>query len=196
MTKESRHQKILWLEHLLWVLGLWAALAVALGGIALWSGLANPLLRRALVGRMEKLTGAQVEIRTVSVAWFSLNATINGLVVHGKEPPGTEPLFSVEQAKMGLRIDSFWGRKVSVNELTLESPRVHILVAKDGSNNLPTIPRKSASQTPLQQQLLELRASRVEIKNGWFLYNNLRKLVAIEGGEFHARVDQIGRAHV
>ncbi|HEX8872632.1 MAG TPA: translocation/assembly module TamB domain-containing protein, partial [Candidatus Acidoferrum sp.] len=46
----------------------------------------------------------------------------------------------------------------------------------------------------LQQQLLELRASRVEIKNGWFLYNNLRKLVAIEGGEFHARVDLSGPA--
>jgi len=35
--------------------------------IAVGSGLANPLLRRVLIHRMETLTGARVEIRTVSV---------------------------------------------------------------------------------------------------------------------------------
>ena len=107
MTKESRWRKILWVEHLLWVLGTWAMLLIALGVIAVGSGLTNPLLRRILIHRMETLTGARVEIRTVSVGWFSLNATINGLVIHGKEPADTEPLFSTEQARVGLRIDSF-----------------------------------------------------------------------------------------
>ena len=69
MTKESRRQKILWFEHLLWVLGTWTLLLVALGVIAVGSGLVNPLLRRILIHRMETLTGAQVEIRTVSVGW-------------------------------------------------------------------------------------------------------------------------------
>ena len=84
MTKESRWRKILWLEHVLWVLGTWTLLAIALAIIAVGSGLANPLLRRVLIHRMETLTGARVEIRTVSVGWFSLSATVNGLVVHGK----------------------------------------------------------------------------------------------------------------
>src|ERR1700739_240182 len=112
MTKESRWRRILWVEHLLWVLGTWTVLLIALAVIAVGSGLANPLLRRILVRRMEVLTGARVEIRTISVGWFSLNATIHGLVVHGKEPLDTEPLFSVEQARVGLGIDSFWGRGV------------------------------------------------------------------------------------
>ena len=30
MSKESRRQKIRWLEHVLWVLGTWTALGVAL----------------------------------------------------------------------------------------------------------------------------------------------------------------------
>ena len=89
MTKESRWRKILWLEHLFWVLGIWTLLALALAVIAVGSGLANPLLRRILSHRLEALTGARVEIRTVSVGWFSLNATIHGLVVRGKEPADT-----------------------------------------------------------------------------------------------------------
>src|SRR3974377_1785698 len=117
MSKESRRQKIRWLEHLLGVLGTWTVLGIALAIIALGSGLANPLLRRLLIERMQTLTGGQVEIRTVSVGWFSLDATVRGLVVHGTEPKDTEPLLSVEQAKIGLRIDSFWGRRVSLRGL-------------------------------------------------------------------------------
>ena len=89
MTKESRRKKILWLEHLFWVLGTWTLLGVALAIIAFGSGLANPLLRRFLVNRLQNLTGTPVEVRTVSVGWFSLTATVNGLVIHGKEPAST-----------------------------------------------------------------------------------------------------------
>ena len=187
MTKESRWRKILWVEHVLWLLGVWTLATVAVGVIAFGSGLANPLLRHVLINRLEKLTGTQVEIRTVSVAWFSLNATVNGLVIHGKEPLDTEPLFSAEQAKLGLRIDSFWGRRVSLNDLLLVSPRMHLLVQKDGSNNLPTIQR-THSKAPLQETLLNLHVRHVEIRDGWLLYNNLGSLVAVEGGDLRLNI--------
>ena len=145
MTKESRWRRVLWFEHLLWMLGLWIALGIALSIIAVGSGLANPLLRRILISRIQTLTGTRVEIRTVSVGWFSLNATINGLVLHGKEPEGTEPLFSVEQARIGLRIDSFWGRRVGLDDLVLLQPHLHVRVEKNGKNNLPSLPQSVES---------------------------------------------------
>ena len=193
MTKESRWRKILWLEHLLWVLATWTVLLVALGVIAVGSGLANPLLRRVLIHRLETLTGGQVEIRTVSVGWFSLNATVNGLVIHGQEPADTEPLVSVEQVRVGLRIDSFWGRRVGLDDLVLQQPRVHIRVEKNGTSNLPTIDR-SESTGLLQQKLIDLRVRHVEIKEGWFLYNNTKKLVAMEGGDLQLEIHRSGTA--
>src|SRR3974390_2704314 len=193
MTKESRWRKILWLEHLLWVLGTWTVLLVALGVIAVGSGLANPLLRRILVARLESLTGAQVEIRTVTVGWFSWNPPGNVWVIHGKEPPDPEPLASVEQAKIGLRIDSFWGRRVGLSELVLQSPHVHMRGEKNGANNLPTI-KSSQSSGPLQETLLKLRVHHVEIKDGWILYNNVKSLVALEGGDLQLDVHLSGIA--
>jgi translocation and assembly module TamB len=192
MTKESRRQKIRWLEHVIWVLSLWLALAVALAIIAVGSGLANPLLRHILIAQLESLTGAKVEVRTASFGWFSLNATVRGLVIHGKEPASTEPLLSVEQARIGLRIDSFWRRKVSLNDLVLISPRVHVRVEKDGTNNLPTLKRKSTSTEPLQEALLNLRVRHVEITDGWVLYNSVAKLVALEGGDLRLNVQLVG----
>jgi translocation and assembly module TamB len=191
MTKESRWRKILWVEHLLWVLGTWTLLFIALSIIAVGSGLANPLLRRILISRVQSLTGAKVEIRTVTVGWFSLNATINGLVVHGKEPADTEPLLSVEQARVGLRIDSFWGRRVGLNDLILEEPRLHVRVEKDGSNNLPRLP-ESKSKQPAVQRLLDLRVHHVEIKDGWILYNNVKSILGVEGGELQFTLDLSG----
>jgi translocation and assembly module TamB len=188
MTKESRWRKILWVEHLLWGLGTWVLLLIALAIIAVGSGLANPLLRRILINRAEALTGARVEIRTVSVGWFSLNVAINGLVVHGKEPADTEPLFSAEQARVGLRIDSFWGRRVGLNDLFLDQPRLHVRVEKDGSNNLPTL-SASKSKNPALQRLLDLRVHHVEIKDGWVLYNDVKSLIGIEGGELQFTLD-------
>jgi hypothetical protein len=193
MTKESRWRRILWFEHLLWVLGTWTLLLIALGVIAAGSGLANPLLRRILIHRIETLTGGQVEIRTVSVGWFSLNATVNGLVIHGKEPRDTEPLFTVEQARVGLRIDSFWGRRVGLNEVVLQQPRVHIRVEKNGTNNLPTI-ATSKSTGPLQQQLINLSVHHVEIKDGWMLYNSVKSLVAAEGSDLQLEIHLSGTA--
>jgi translocation and assembly module TamB len=188
MTKESRWRRVLWLEHVVWVLGTWTVLLIALAIIAVGSGLANPLLRKVLINRAEALTGARVEIRTVSVGWFSLSATINGLVVHGKEPAETEPLFSVEQARVGLRIDSFWGKRVGLNELILNQPRLHVRVENDGSNNLPTLPA-SKSKEPALERLLDLRVHHVEIKDGWILYNNVKKLIGLEGGELQFTMD-------
>ena len=193
MTKESRRRRILWLEHLLWVLGTWTVLLVALGVIAVGSGLANPLLRRVLIHRLETLTGGQVEIRTVSVGWFSLNATVNGLVIHGQEPSDTPPLVSVEQLRVGLRIDSFWGRKVGLNDLVLEQPRVHMRVDKNGVSNLPTLAQRE-STGPLQGRLINLHVRHVEINNGWFLYNDVKKLVALEGGDFRLEINLSGTA--
>lgn len=193
MTKESRWRKILWLEHLVWVLGTWTLLLIALAVIAVGSGLANPLLRRILVNRVQALTGTRVEIRTVSVGWFSLNVTINGVVVHGKEPADTEPLFSAAQARVGLRVDSFWGRRVGLDDLVLEQPRLHVRVEKDGTNNLPTLPA-SQSKEPGLQRLLDLRVHHVEIKDGWILYNNVKSLIGVEGGELQFTVDLGGSA--
>jgi translocation and assembly module TamB len=187
MTKESRARKILWVEHALWLLGVWTLAGVAIAVIALGSGLANPLLRHLLIQRLQNLTGGRVEIRTVTVGWFSLSATVNGLVIHGKEPIDTEPLLSAEQARFGLRIDSFWGRRVSLNDLFLLQPRVHLLVQKDGRNNLPEI-NASTSKESLQQTLLDLHVAHVEIKDGWLLYNNLHSLIAVEGGDFALKI--------
>ena len=107
MNERRRHIIWTWVIHTPWVL----AVLCILGVVAFFgSGAGNPLIRRLFIQRVESITGRAVEVRTVSIRWLAMGVTLKGLVIHGSEPTTTEPLFSAEEVRVGLRVDSFWGR--------------------------------------------------------------------------------------
>ena len=112
-------------------------------------------------------------------------------MIHGNEPAGTEPLFSAEEVQAGLRIDSFWGRKVSLNELLLQSPRVHIRVERNGTSNVPAL-RSGSRNKPASETLFDLRIRRLELLNGWILYNDVKTPLALEGRDLRLALDASG----
>jgi translocation and assembly module TamB len=185
----KRHPIWNWVIHTPWVLTVIGILCV-IGFFA--SGAGNPILERWIVHRIEKTTGGRVELRAISIQWLSMRATLKGLVIHGHEPAGTYPLFSAEEVVAKLEIDSFWGRKVSLSELALKAPEVHIRVAKDGSTNVPAPPGANGSNQSLEESLFDLQVRRVNIENGWLLYNELKVPLAVEGGEMSLVLDAGG----
>jgi translocation and assembly module TamB len=191
MTQASRRKKLRWLRHVAWVVAVTVFLAVAAVVFFFGSGLGNPLIRRVVVRRLEALTGGRVELRTISIRWLSLRATLKGLEVHGLEPAGTEPLFYTEEVQAGLRIDSFWGRKVSLDALTVKQPRIHIRVGKNGETNVPS-PRRPRSAKPVGQTLLDLHIRHVKLENGWVLYNDVKTPLEVEGENLRLGLDAGG----
>src|SRR5436309_48916 len=193
MTQETRCRKWRWLRHVAWVLGAKIFLIVTGVIIFFGSGAGNPLLSRLLVSRLERMTGGKVELRALSIRWFAMRATIKGLVIHGREPAGTEPFFTAEEVQAGLRIDSFWGRRISLNELVVQQPHVHIRVEKNGTTNVPEPPRAAASiHKPLRDTLFELRIRRLLLADGWLLYNDVKTPVTVHGGELRFALDAGG----
>jgi hypothetical protein len=189
MKREGRHPIWSWVIHTPWVLATIALLCL-IGFFG--SGAGNPLLRRVAVRRLQKITGGRVEIRTVSIQWLSLGATVRGLVIHGTEPPSTEALFAAEEVRVGLRIDSFWGRRVSLDSLFLGQPRVHLRVEKNGSSNLPVLNFGATQDQPLGASLFAMHVKRVQILDGWVLYNNVRTPMAVEGGDLQFLLESGG----
>ena len=194
MTRETRRRKWRWLRHLAWVLAAKVFLIfLALTGVAIFfgSGAGNPIIQRVIVRRLEKMTGGRAELSSVSIRWLSLQLRLKNLVIHGNEPAGTEPLFSAEEVQAGLRIDSFWGRKVSLNELLLQSPRVHIRVERNGTSNVPAL-RSGSSNKSAPETLFDLRIRRLGLLNGWILYNDVKTPLALEGRDLRLALDASG----
>jgi translocation and assembly module TamB len=192
MTEETRRRKWRWLRHVAWVLGAKIVLIVAGLLIFFGSGAGNPLIRRFLMSRLETMTGGRVELRTLSIRWLSLRAELQGLVIHGREPVGTEPLFAAEDVRIGLRVDSIWGRRVSLNDLFVEQPHVHIRVERDGSTNVPAPRPGSSGKKSSREELFDLRIRRVQLEDGWVLYNDVQTPLGIEGSDLHLELDAGG----
>jgi translocation and assembly module TamB len=189
MKRETRHPIWNWIIHTPWVLTVIAILSVI---VFFGSGAGNPLLSRLIVRRLQSMTGGKVEFRALSVQWMSMRITIKGLVIHGKEPAGTEPLLSANEVEAGLRIESFWGRKISLEELFVREPHVHIRVDKTGTTNVP-VPRRSPSK-PVRDTLFALHIQRLQIEDGWIFYNDVKAPLVVKGGELKLSLDAGGTA--
>ncbi|MBS1841600.1 MAG: translocation/assembly module TamB domain-containing protein [Acidobacteria bacterium] len=195
MTQETRRRKWRWLRHTAWVLGIKLLLITAGLIIFFGSGAGNPFLKRALIRKLNAATGGSAEVQSLSIEWLALRGTLKGVVVHGKEPQGTEPLFSAEEIDAGLRIDSFWGRKVSLNNLKIAKPHIHIRSEKNGATNIPTPPGpKQNSTTPVSKTLFDLKVKQVQLLDGWVLYNDVRTPFAVEGSGLRLAVNAGGSA--
>jgi translocation and assembly module TamB len=197
MTSETRQRKWRWLRHVAWVLAAKVFLILlVLAGVAIFfgSGAGNALIQRYIVHNLEKATGGQVALKSISIRWLSLEITMKGLVIHGREPAGTKPLFAADEIRAGLRIDSFWGRKVSLNDLLVQKPQVHIRIEKDGSSNVP-VPQSASSRKPARERLFDLRIRRLQLQNGWILYNDVSTPLALEGDNLRLALDASGPAN-
>ncbi len=179
-----------WLRHVVWVLGAKVALILIAVVIFFGSGAGNPLIHRFIVRRLNSMTGGKTEIRSLSIQWTSMHATIKGVVIHGNEPPGTEPLFSAQEISAGLRVDSFWGRKISLTEIAVREPHVHIRVEKSGATNVPAVPRTSGK--PFRETLFDLRVVHFALTDGWILYNDVGRPLALEGNDLRLALDAGG----
>jgi translocation and assembly module TamB len=192
MTARRRHPIWSWIIHTPWVVAVLCILAV-IGFFG--SGAGNPLIRRLVIQRVESITGRDVEVRTISIRWLAMGVTLRGLVVHGSEPASTEPLFAAEEVRVGLRVDSFWGRKVSLNDLLLRQPRVHLRVEKNGSSNVPMLNlAPGGQQGKFGDTVFGMRVQHVRIDDGWILYNDVETPMAVEGGNLQFVID-LGGTH-
>ena len=191
MKRESRHPIWSWIIHTPWVLTVLGILSVI---VFFGSGAGNPLLSRLLVHRLEAATGGKAELHGLSIHWLTLRGNLKGLVIHGREPAGTQPLFAAEEIQARLRIDSFWGRRVSLNELVVKQPHVHIRVEKDGTTNLPVPPHTEAAKKPARDTLFDLHIRRLVLEDGWILYNEVKTPLAVKGGELQLALEAGGTA--
>ena len=189
MKGRRRHPVWTWIIHTPWVLVVLAILGVM---IFFGSGAGNPMLHRLMISRLERATGGKVEVRAMSIRWLAMRITIRGLVIHGNEPAGTEPLFTADQVQAALRIDSFWSRRISLNELLVQQPHVHIVIGRNGASNLPILTRPTSAKRSWNDTLFQLRIHRLLVEDGWVLFNEVKAPITVHGGDLQFSLNASG----
>jgi len=182
-----RKRKIaLWLAVVLTAFIVTVPLAV-LG--LLWSGWADEWIRGAVIEQIGNFTGSRVELRGMRIDPLALRVTMQDFTVHGREPEGTPPFFHADELAIALSIDNFRDRKVSLRDLELTRPSIHVRFESDGSSNIPA-PRPAAQPgTPFRQRVFTFVTRRLRLIDGELLLNDVRVPLVASGDRFDLAVD-------
>ncbi len=124
-------------------------------------------VRARIVTELEKSTGGQAEIGRFKFDWKTLTGEVDDLVLHGTEPKSGPPLLRVKVLVVGLKIVSLAKRDIDIAFLRAEEPKAYLLVAADGSTNIPNpkVPRAANSQSPIQT-VLDLKVGELALNHG------------------------------
>ena len=152
-----------------------------------------------VVSVLEDSTGGKVELGHISFNLWHLAIEADNLVIHGTEAPGEMPYLSAVKIFLRLRIHTFVSRTVgrgpqshiALKYLRVEEPHLHLIIDKNGNTNQPVPKHPSTSTEPVQDTLLNLQASEVELANGLAVVNDRAIPFDAAAKDLNARVHYI-----
>jgi translocation and assembly module TamB len=148
--------------------GLLVILAVVLvvGGIYIAkSAWLREQVRERIVSTLETATGGRVELKAFQFDWSTMTAEVDDLVLHGTEPSPGPALLRIPKLVIGLKIISLVKRSVDVASVRVENPQVYLLVAPDGSTNVPQPKVPVKTDKPITQTILDLKVGEFALLN-------------------------------
>jgi len=122
-------------------------------------------VRAKIVETIETATGGRAEIGSFSFDWRAMRAEVRDIVLHGTEPADKPPLLRVRQVTVGLKIVSLSKHDIDIQSLAVMEPHVYLIVAPDGSTNIPK-PKGKSSGKDFTYGLLDARIGHATIERG------------------------------
>ncbi|MFZ0807984.1 MAG: hypothetical protein WAN03_17460, partial [Candidatus Sulfotelmatobacter sp.] len=128
-------------------------------------------VRSKMVAELERITGGHAEIGSFHVIPFRLQLEVRNITVHGREGPSDIPLFHADHLYAEMKVISFLRAEFGFHSLTLENPLVHVIVASDGTTNIPELKTPvSTSAGPSIEQLFALSIDNLFVRHGELLW--------------------------
>jgi translocation and assembly module TamB len=144
------------------------------------TGLAEHWLRSALISEIEQGTGARVEMGAFHFRLWGLRAEIDNFTLHGLEAADQPPLFHADRVDASIRVISFFGRQIALDELIVQRPETAVRIDRSGRSNIPT-PPSHANNRPWRTTLFQLRIGKLALNDGGAQVNNQRAALDIQG---------------
>ena len=189
MSKQAKPKpKRRWLRVVAWTFAFFLV-AIGAGMLALDHGWFDGWIRDAIVHRIEQMTGGRVELAGFRFDAFTLHARLDGLTIHEREAAGTAPFFHADSIDLQVQIVSLWEKKITLRELQIKRPAVHIAFNKDGTSNLPVLPPAKPGAKPFRLRIFDLAIGHLELDDGTILYNDARIPLVAEGKDLDFTLD-------
>ncbi|MGD1107204.1 MAG: hypothetical protein ABR865_09170, partial [Terracidiphilus sp.] len=130
------------------------------------------LVRKRLIAQIENATGGRAEIGSFHWRLLHLEAEAGGVVIHGTEDPNEVPYAEIDRLRVQVSIFGFLTPHISLRDLEIVRPQLHLIVYRDGSTNQPRPRRPEKSSKSAVDTLFDLRASQITVEHGTLDYDD------------------------
>jgi translocation and assembly module TamB len=161
---------------------------IAMAAVAGYFYLRSASFQRLAISKIEQeaaaATGAKTEIGRLDFNLSTLTAHLYDITLRGTEGLDQPPLLHADKLTVGVKILSALRRQVSLRELLIERPIIHMQVDRSGKNNLPTAP---PSQNTSHTSVFDLGIGHAAISGGEIDYND--KKIPLEASLYALTTD-------
>ena len=126
--------------------------------------------RQRIVEELERATGGRATLGTFVFDWRLFTLRFQDLTLHGTEPAGAPALLQARSIQVDLKLVSFWKRNVDVQSVVVSEPKINLIVAADGSTNIPAPKVQTAPGMPILQTILDWKIAKFTLENGTMLF--------------------------
>lgn len=161
-----------WKRTIAWIFGgLLALILIAVIGGLLYihTNSFEQFALRTISEEAQQATGGRTQVGGLDFSLSKLTAHLYNITVHGTEAADQPPLLHADELTVRLKIVSALRHQVSLQELLIANPVVHLQVNREGKNNLPTAP---PSQGSSNTSVFDLAVGHVQLTNGEVNYND------------------------
>ena len=163
------------------------ALLTTIAVLTLRSPWFHEQVRQRIVAELERVTGGTATLGSWVFNWQLLTAEFNDLTLHGSEPANVPPLLRARSIKVGLKIISFWKRNVDIESLLIVEPLVNLIVAADGSTNIPAPKIMRRTGKVGLEPLLDWKIGKFTLENGTLLFAETKRDISARGENLQAK---------
>ncbi len=124
------------------------------------------LVRKRLIAEIESATGGRTEIGSFHWRLLHLEAEADGVVIHGTEDPDEAPYAEIDRLRAQVSIFGLFTPRVSLRDLEIVRPQLHLIVYRDGSTNQPRPRRPEKRGKSAIDTLFDLKANHIAVEQG------------------------------
>ncbi|MCC6288743.1 MAG: AsmA family protein [Chitinophagaceae bacterium] len=127
--------------------------------------------------QINKNLNAKVDFKDVNISLFRhfprLAVGLENLDVTGVEGFSKDTLIAAERIDVALNLMSLFGNKMNIYSITVDRPRIHAIVNKEGKANWDITKPDTATTTTEEASDFNMQLNNYEINNGYISYNDI-----------------------
>ena len=148
-------------------------------------------VRQRVIAELRQMTGGKVELESFAWKLSTLEFEARNVTIHGREAAGEVPYAHADRIVVDIKVISFFSRKISLENVTLDGFVVHLMVYPDGTTNQPSPQAARGAEERPSQNLFDLAVKQITARKATLILDQERIPFDLDGKNISAGMSYV-----